>query len=303
MQEIENRLNKISNIFEINKLIDQKPTLATVQKYYSKNKLAYTIFHSKENFIHLGISNNDNFKKDDLIEPVKFINKYIKNSRNYSVLELATGRGANSNYLALNNKKTRFYGIDMSPGQLEYAYKVERRLKNYTVLKQDFHNLSNFKNNSLDVIFVIESLCYSNNKQKILNETNRILKNNGKLIVIDGYLENQLNAYTKVQQQAFKLTEIGMAIKGSNTYKEFLQFAKNSNYKIEYEENISNKVLPSMRRLEKYSKLFFKFKYLAKILKVLLPTEIILNAITAYLWVPLTEQKVVGYYITVLKKI
>ena len=63
----------------------------------SKNRFIYSFFHSKENFIHLGISKVITLIKVTIYIKLKFISKYIKDNSNFNVLELATGRGQTVN--------------------------------------------------------------------------------------------------------------------------------------------------------------------------------------------------------------
>lgn len=294
------RLHKISKVFNISKILKLKPSSKDVKNYYLKNRFAYSFFHSKENFIHLGISKSNNFNKSDYLYQAKFISKYIKDNSNFNVLELATGRGANCKYLANKFKNASFIGVDISPAQLYYAKKICKSQKNFTIYERDFHNLNSFKKNSFDLVFVVESLCHSNNKKSVAKQVFNILKPGGHFVIIDGYLQKRV--LTKVEQSAFNLTQKCMAINSKDTYKSIVNNFRDLGFILEYENNVSKKVIPSMRRLEKFAKLFFKYLFFAKTLKVVLPLEVTLNAITAYLWVPLTKKGVTVYYITVFKK-
>ena len=114
--ELHNKLKKIKKVFNTSKIISRVSNLKTIARYYKVNKLFYTIFVSNDNFIHMGISRSGKLVKSDLLEHAKLVEKYIiKISKVTHVLELATGRGATSAYLAEkypNNKFSWIIGND-----------------------------------------------------------------------------------------------------------------------------------------------------------------------------------------------
>ncbi len=293
------KLNKISKVFDINKVLSAE---VSVQKYYQINKLAYSVFHSKEGYIHVGISRDGKYKKEDLVEPVKFIHSYLKNRQKLNVLELATGRGSNSAYLAIQNPDSDFIGIDISKSQMGFAKNAALKIKNYTAEYGDYHNLSKFKDNTFDIVFEVDAVCHSNDKKRVLTEANRVLKQGGLFILIDGYLRNNLNSYTEDEKTTLKLVEIGMSLKDLDTYDFFIESARAAGFNLDYEEDISNFILPTLEKHEKLATLYFKYPFIARMINKLLPKEFLYNAISGYLWADTIKNGTACYYITVLKK-
>ncbi len=302
MLDIYEKLTKIKNVFEINDITAIKPDSSYIQNYYLLNRFAYSMFQSFKGFIHMGISKNGKFKIDDLLEPVRFVNTYVSNLLPRArILELAAGRGANSLYLAKKNPNKSFIALDFSEGQLKYANKNATRAKNLNVLKEDYHNLINIEDSSIDLCFIIEALCYTKKKNVVLREVSRILKKDGLFIVIDGYLNVEEENLDNEILLANRLVEIGMAIPKFETYTSLLDSAKEE-FKLEYEKDISKEVLPSMLRLEKWAKVFFKSSIIAKGLKRILPPVFVYNSLSGYLMPNLIKDEIANYMITVLKK-
>jgi len=227
--------------------------------------------------------------------------KYIKENKAKDVLELACGRGANSFYLADKFKDIKFYGIDLSRGQLNYARKRINKFRNVRINQGDFHNLENFEKNKFDIVFIIESLCHSPHKEIVLEEVNRVLKPEGIFIVIDGYWRNS-DKKSDLERKTKKLGELSMAVNNFETYSNFIIQAKEKNFDIKYEEKVSKFLLPNARKFAKLASKFFNRPKLAKFLKTFLPEIFLLNSIAGYLSPNVIEQGFFKYYLTVLIK-
>ena len=101
-EELNYKLHQIQKILSIPAIKLLVTDERYIQQYYAKNKWAYSWFHNFSDHIHMGISRGGHYKKEDLLEPAIFAEKYIKKMKAVNVLELATGRGAISAYLAKN---------------------------------------------------------------------------------------------------------------------------------------------------------------------------------------------------------
>jgi ubiquinone/menaquinone biosynthesis C-methylase UbiE len=298
MNELESKLDKLRKIFALEKIVNIKSDNSYIQKYYKVNQIPYTYFHSGE-YVHMAISKDGIFKKDDLLEAPRIIENNIKKYNSKTVLELATGRGSNSSYLARKFGEVKFYGIDISKGQLDYAYKKQRH--NFEVRDGDYHNLSQFDSESFDIVFIIEALCYSQNKDKVLSEVYRILKPNGLFIVIDGYPTHQEN-YTKDELLAVKLIARGMALNDMESYENFMTKVQKNKFKVLKEENMSKYVIPNNERFEKMASKYFHYPFVAKLFNVFLPKIFVYNAISGYLFPYFFRKNLIVYMITTLQK-
>ncbi|NOR84580.1 methyltransferase domain-containing protein [archaeon] len=299
---LKQKIENISNVFEINKVINLKTNKKYIQKYYKINKIPYSLFHTKTDLMYMGVSRDGIYKEDDLLEAARTVEKYIKKLNGTAVLELATGRGASSFHIAQKFPKVKFYGVDISKGQLDFAYKKAKKINNYYPNFGDYHDLSQFENETFDIVFVIEALCYSINKYQVLTEVSRVLKKDGIFIIFDGYLNKNPKQLTSDEKIATQLAEKGMAMDKFETYESFKEKIKKTNFNIDFEENISQFTIPTMKRFEKKATLFFKHPHVAKIISKFLPKAFIYNTISGYLSCTLMQMNTYHYMITILKK-
>ncbi|MFH1648317.1 MAG: class I SAM-dependent methyltransferase [Patescibacteria group bacterium] len=299
-QELAKKLDKVKSIFDIEDIVKQDPDDRYIKKYYKTNKIPYSIFHTPTDLIYMGISRDGKYNRDDLLEQARVVNKYIKRVGAKKVLELATGRGANSYYLSKQNPNTEFYGIDISETQLNLAKKKAKKVPNYFPRLGNYNNLEKFDSSSFEVVFIVEALCYSNNKSKVLCEIYRILKPGGFFLIFDGYQSRtDLDGDEKL---ACELTAKGMALKSFETYTRFVESVGTSRLTIHFEEDVSEYVLPTMKRFEKLARIYFTLPLTARIAKLIFPKEFVNNSIPAYFMPTLVKDKIACYMITILTK-
>lgn len=299
---LERRLQKIGAVFDIKKLMRINPDKQYIIDYYSASKWAYRFLYSREDLIHMGLSRSGKFHKEDLIKilyPVEQAIRFLKPSK---VLEMATGKGANSYHLARKYPKVSFIAFDVTAAQFTEAKIKSTYVNNYQVFNGDYHDLSLFADESFEVVFILEALCHSKEKDVVLDEVFRVLKKGGQFIVIDAYYRNDISTYTEEQRIMSKLTEVGMAVPEFEVYSKFIKMALKVGFKIKFEEDVSKYILPSLYKIEKLARAFFKFKILAKFIAKLFPPKMVYNAISGYLMALTIEQKVACYMITVLEK-
>lgn len=216
--ELEGRLAKVKQVFDVDKVVSVKHTLTSIARYYKINKLAYSFFHNPQGFVHMGISRDLKYKPDDLLEQPKLVARYIEQLNARNVLELATGKGASSIYLAQKFPNVRFDGIDLAGGQLDVAKKAARGVQNFSPVEGDFHNLSQYPDNHFDVVFVVESLCHSTKKDKVANEVWRVLRDGGVFVIFDGDLGKFGDSLNANECLAKKLVERGMMVNDFENY-------------------------------------------------------------------------------------
>ncbi|MDO8576999.1 MAG: class I SAM-dependent methyltransferase [Candidatus Daviesbacteria bacterium] len=301
-EELSFRLDQIKKVFNTNAIIHIQPTISLIANYYKLSKLAYSLFSNK-NFIHMGISRNNKYSKQDLLEQVKLVDKYIKKVKAKRVLELATGRGANSEYLAKKYPGVVFEAIDLPDGQIDFALAKAKRLKNFHPQEGDYHDLSSYPNNNFDIVFIIEALCHSTNKKKVFSEVNRTLKNNGIFIIFDGYCSKRETLLTGEELLAKKLTEKGMAVPSFDYYQEFKNMLLKAKFKILEEEDASQLIMPTLEKFETQAKLYFKIPpSILKVINKFLPAPAINNVIPGYLMPILERLGITKYIILVVSK-
>ena len=169
-----------------------------IREYYDQNQIMYALFYSKgTNGLHYGFWNKDTKKTSDaILNTNKFVLKCLEINDQDSVLDAGCGVGGTSIFIA-ENSGAEVSGITLSDTQLKKAEKLALKSKSSKLLNfsnQDFTK-TNFLDNSFSKIFGIESICHANKKIDFLREAYRILKENGKIVIIDGFLKRQILCY------------------------------------------------------------------------------------------------------------
>ena len=302
-QRLVDKVQHVKRVFDIDQVLQVNPSAQQISRYYKINRIAYSLFHSHHDFIHMGISRHGSFSQEDLIEPVKLVENYLKPDRDSQVLELATGRGANSAYLADRHPEIKFTGLDLPGGHIDSAINRSHQLRNFHVVSGDYHDLSLFAAQSFDVVFVIEALCYSQSKKTVMQEVARILKPSGIFIIIDGYQGKPDDELNQEERLASLLAGKGMWVAKLEEYRSVQDTLRDTGFTIIYEEDVSLLTLPTLERFEWLADLAcFRYPLVGRLLSRVLPPEFMYNAISGYLLPDIIRSGVGIYMITVAEK-
>ena len=141
------------------------------------------------------IINSYSASSDKVIE---LIEKY--NVDNDSILEIGCSAGYRLNALKELYPKANVFGIEPSGKAIEYG---KTNYKNIEFLQGTADDLSQFKNESLDVVIVgfVFYVIDRNILFKVISEIDRVLKNGGIIIIIDFFSETSLkNVYQHIDE-------------------------------------------------------------------------------------------------------
>jgi len=298
MRTLEQKIGDIKNIIDINHLLEEENSKEIVKKYYLVNRIAYTLFHSVKGYVHMALSEDGKYHAKDLERMPQEVEKHILEIDAKKVLELASGHGANTIFLAKRNPSVKFFASDLSTKPKKAFYK----LKNTSFGFNDYHNLEHYESNSFDLIFIFEALCHSNNKSKVLSEMRRLIKPSGRIIIFDGYYGNKRSSLNKNEILASELTSVGMAVGGFTEIEDFENDIKTIGLEILEKEDITDKILPNVKRFEKLASIFFSLGLLSKIITKIFPDIFVRNTLSAYLMLNLLKDDVAVYYKHILTK-
>ncbi len=293
---LSDKLNNIRKIKDFNYLLNEKQDKKKIKNYYNTNKLAYLLFHNNFGYLHMGISNNGNYHKSDLLAQVKIIEKEIESPSVLKILELGYGRGANLYNLAKIFPEKKFIGIDLSTNPLK-----KYQLNNIDFIKRDYDDLS-FLEKDINLVFAIETLCHSDSLANSLKEVYSIMSSGAKLIIFDGYYLTDFNNLDKDTKDACQLTERGMAVDHFHQLQDLRTTTKIIGLDLIKEINFSENILPSLFRFEKLAKIYFQNPTLSKLANFLLPEMFVRNSLAGYLMPELVKSEVAGYYLHIFQK-
>ncbi|MCR4920807.1 MAG: class I SAM-dependent methyltransferase [Bacteroidaceae bacterium] len=250
-------------------------SLEQIRSYFRINDWAYRHYHSQDGFMHFRIASNGCFTEEDIYYQPDTVSKFIKPGD--VVMELGFGQGANLLYLATCHPDAHFIGVDLG------LLKTKDVPRNVTTYQQDYSNLPQFEDNSVDVVYAFETIVHNTDKEKIYREVYRILKPNGVVVVFDYALADRLETYDAVVQKAITVTSKGGAAAMMESLEELNGHYTNCGLKIEKCFDHTRATLPDLKRLERKAAKILTRPMLAKLMFWLLPDQFVSNIVIGYI--------------------
>ena len=110
------------------------------------------------------------------------------------LLDAGCGTGATLRHLSKRLPQAELQGISLAPGLIELGKELNQHAQEFgriSLQKGDFQNMP-FPSASFDALIAIESVCYGTGADKAIaaREFSRVLRQNGKLIVVDVFLKS-----------------------------------------------------------------------------------------------------------------
>ena len=173
--------------------------------------------------------------------------KYADINESSVVLDAGCGYCGTAMYIA-NLKKCHIEAITIVDEQVNTSKEVIKKKdldKYINVSLQDYTN-TNFKNNTFDVIYAVECVCYAD-KVKFLKEAYRVLKPNGVLIILDGYNSKEKTEYTKEELKIMKYWNNGWAVDSLETSNFFIKESKKIGFIKQNYINITDKTIKTSK--------------------------------------------------------
>ena len=184
---------------------------------------------------------------------------------------------------------------------MSIATKNSETLNNLIFSYGDFHELE-FKKESIDLIFEIESVCHGLDQKKVLTSVYNVLKPNAKFVLYEGFRRNDFDKLPDNVKRAAKLVEKSMAVNGSLEINKWLKLASDTGFTLKSCEDISDAIMPNLGRFQKMSRGYFKYPFLAKLFLFFLPREMLMNSIAGLLMPFTIKNNAQGYYKIILEK-
>ena len=164
------------------------------------------------------------------------------------VLDAGCGIGGSSIWLA-KNLGANVMGVNINESQLSKA----RALAEINGIQSLVHfirrNFSDtgLESNSFDVVWGLESICYAEDKKVFLGEAKRVLKNNGRIVVADGFLKK--SDLTKKERREMDIWLEGWAVPNLAEAQSFKKDLEELGFRNIVFKDITENVMPSSRRM------------------------------------------------------
>jgi tocopherol O-methyltransferase len=174
-----------------------QPYEQSIVEYYETTEASYVDGWDLNNSFAMHYGYKDATTKtfgDTLIKMNEVLAKEANIQATDYVLDAGCGVGGSSIYLA---KKIgcRCVGITLSEAQAEKANRiaVTRNAHHLVTFQAMSYMNTSFADNTFDIVWGLESICYADNKEDFIKEAYRILKPGGRLIIADGMVTDFKN--------------------------------------------------------------------------------------------------------------
>lgn len=294
--QINAKIEAMSKFIDLDRFIQgEKNSLEQILSYYKLNEWAYRHYHSQDGFMHFRISSNGGFNDDDVYYQPDAVSKFIEPGS--TVMELGFGHGANLLYLARCHPDARFIGVDLAT--LKEGTAVP---DNVSTFQSDYSDLSRFDDNSVDVLYAVETIVHNTDKVKINREVCRVLKPGGIMIVFDYALSDRYVTFDENIQKAIALISKGGAAAMIESLDELNSHYADSGLVLENTIDFTREVLPDLKRLERKAARILKRPMLARPVFLLLPEQFVSNIIMGYLGYDCGNAGIIEYREWIVRK-
>lgn len=262
-----NRLLYLQKYFNISGILSaQNYGKSVIANYYKKSqRLFYRTFASRQGFMHVGLSESDTYKKDAGYElyQLRFVQEAITSTASTDVLEIGCGQCANLSVLSPQFPQVHFYGIDLFPNT-----KNVHKAKNVTIYQDDYHIISTVEDQSMDIVFAIETLCYSPNKAGVLNSVYKKLKGNTTFLLFDIFLGQPRKKLQPIDELYLSIMERSYYLSPLEHHEIFIQEAEANGFTLCENKDLSILAMPYLIEIEQ--RMYRYLKAGGLLLKILL---------------------------------
>lgn len=164
------------------------------------------------------------------------------------ILDAGCGTGATLRYIAQKLPKAQLYGISLAPGLLALGEHIHRQNPAYhpvQLTQGDFQDMP-YPAAFFDAVVAMESVCYGRRaaKEALTRELARVLKTNGRLVVVDVFRKTGSNLPWPFEL-ILKRIEKTWAIEATGVLPQFIDQLKAHGFEIQTIRNLSLNTLPS----------------------------------------------------------
>jgi tocopherol O-methyltransferase len=200
---------------------------------------------------------------DAIINENEYIASLIGITSDFKILDAGCGLGGTAVFLA-KKFNCEVKGISIVPKQVCKAQNFAEQQKinqKVTFIESDYLSTP-FEDQSFDAIIAIESVCYAESKRRFFEESYRILKKGGQLVIADIFQINE-KLLQKQHDLLYRKALNRVAVEALGTRQTFLNYLTDAGF-VEFSySNTTDMVKPSFRMMMRGS---LKYAWLGWIL-------------------------------------
>ena len=165
------------------------------------------------------------------------------------VLDAGCGIGGSSIFLA-EKIGCNVTGISLSERQVNKAKElaIEKQVEDQVDFKVMNFCATSFPDESFDIVWGCESICYADDKKQFIKEAYRLLRPGGRLVVADGFVTDFKNN----DRSSIRNWLNGWQVNYLETLDEFEKFMSDAGFRNIFSRDISRFAAHSSRRLYKF---------------------------------------------------
>ena len=250
--EIARRLEIIQSAYDLEEITARDKGPEDITAYYRASDFFYNLIHSMggQN-IHMGLSEDGKFRKEDFLKQAQYIGSLFGPDTR-RVLEVGAGKAANTRYLADAYPAVSFTALDL-PGR---DFLKTRVPSNVTLIEGDYNDLSCFDEASFDLVFGVETICHSPDKDQTYREISRILRPGGKLVVYDVYEPLTKGEMTDFEREVNRITLAAMCVTDRDLYVGSTEeYLKNNGFGDIFTTDLTEQIRPGGGKPEQYRRM------------------------------------------------
>lgn len=199
--------------------------------------------------IHYGFYDSEHKEHHDaVINMIRVLADKAKITSKDLVLDAGCGFGGSSIWLA-ENIGAKVIGININERQVKKASKLAKKNKVDHLVKfyVDDFNSTRFPDESFDVVWGLESICYAEKKRDFIAEAKRILNNDGRLIVADGF--KRKDKFTEREQKVLDVWMQGWVVPNLASISEFEGYLEELEFRNIVFWDITKSVMPTSEEM------------------------------------------------------